>query len=374
MRRFSGEVRANRRAMTSSPRLSSPRRTGLSLSPGFWALLWRSVVALGLIHFALQLFVVVPMILSRTDLDRDVIVYFRAAQRLASGADVYQPWPNYGVQMTPFRFFYSPPFLLLVRPLAGLSFLTFARVWTLILLVPFWTYALCLSRLATNRWDWKSALVFGMVVNILLRGYATLALGQFEPFMWMLFGLALTTKNRAGWLALATLVKIHPMWSLCLALTQDKRAWKSALLFTIPVLLASLCLVGTHNWAMWWPSTAPVASQGTFNSDNWSLSFFGLRLLNWAGFLKASGTLPSWAKAYLSLCALVGPLGTMFLTRHFSRELRLTLVVCAGVLFAPLCWTLYFPLFLLPLAVWLGERRKSVVLLSAEVATQEPRA
>ena len=329
-----------------------------SLPARYWNLLWLAVVALGVIHIASQLFIIVPMILERTDLRRDVIVYYRAAERLHDGVNVYQPWPQYGVQMTPFRFFYSPPFLLLVRPLVGLDALTFARVWTVILLVPFWTYAFCLSRLATGKWDWKSALVFGMVTNIVLRGYATIALGQFEPFMWMMFGLALTTRSRTGWLALATLVKIHPMWSLFLALGQGgKKAWKTAALFAVPVLVLSFMLVGGHNWAMWWPSTQPVASQGTFNSDNWSLSFAVLRLANLAGLLEAHGTLPAWAKGFLSLCVLAGPLGTMYLARNLSPNLRLTLVVCAGVLFSPLCWTLYFPLFLLPLAVWIGERR-----------------
>ena len=319
-------------------------------------MLWRAGVWLGALHLALQLLLMMPTLWARTDLDRDLIVYYNAALRLAHGQDVYQPWRGYGVQMTPFRFFYSPPFLMLVRPLAGLDFVSFARVWTCLLLVPFWIYAFCLSRLTTGKWDWKAALIFGLAIEF-LRGYAAISLGQFEPWMWMLFGLALTTRSRAGLLALATLVKIHPIWSLCLALSQDKRAWKSALVFAVPVLLASVWLVGWHNWAMWWPSTSPVASQGTFNGDNWSLSFFGLRLLNWAGFLKASGTLPSWAKAYLSFCALAGPLGAMFAARKMSRELRLSLVACAGALFAPLCWTLYFPLFLLPLSVWLGERR-----------------
>ncbi|RYX84565.1 DUF2029 domain-containing protein [bacterium] len=345
--------------MTSSPRQSSTgQRSPFSLSPQFWGMLWRVAVGLGIAHCALQLLVMVPIMLSRTDLDRDVIVYYLAAARLRDGLDVYQPWPQYGVEMTPFRFFYSPPFLLLVRPLAGLDFVTFARVWILILLVPFWTYAFCLSRLTTGKWDWKVALIFGMITNIALRGYASLTLGQFEPFIWMLFGLALTTRNRAGWLALATLAKIHPVWSLALTLGEGgKKEWKSAALFAIPVLVASVWLVGIHNWMMWWPSTQPVASQGTFNADNWSLSFFGLRILNWVGVLKASGTLPSWAKAYLSLCVIVGPLGVMFWARKYSRELRMALVACAGVVFAPLCWTLYFPLFLLPLAVWLGEKK-----------------
>lgn len=362
---------ANIRGVTSSP----PRRAFassslLSPSPELKALVWRALVVLGALHLLYQLFVIMPIAFERTDPYRDAIVYYHAAVRLRDGANVYQPWPQYGVQMTPFRFFYSPPFLLLVRPLAGLDFLTFTRVWCTILLVPFWIYAFCLSRLATGKWEWKSALVFGLLVNIPLRGYAAMILGQFDPFMWMLFGLALTTRNRAGWLALATLVKIHPVWSLCLALAQGgKRAWKSAALFAIPALALSFVLVGAHNWSMWWPATQPVASQGTFNSDNWSLPFLGLRAAHELGFLAASGPLPSWAKAYLSVCALTGPLAIMFLTRKMSPELRLALVACAGVLFAPLCWTLYFPLFLLPVAVSIGERNSMKKTVQGAIAT-----
>ena len=351
--------------MTSSPRpLLAPK---FGLSPGFWAMLWRAAIWLGALHLALQLLLMVPALCSRTDRLRDVAVYYDALQRMMRGVNVYQPWPSYGVQMTPFRFFYSPTFLLLLRPFAGLDFLTFARVWSCLLLVPFWVYAFSLSRLTTGKWDVKVALVFGLAIEF-LRGYASISLGQFEPWMWMLFGLALTVGGRAGWLALATLVKIHPLWSLGLALTQDKRAWKSALLFALPVLAASWWLVGTRNWAMWWPATSPVASQGTFNADNWSLSFFGLRVLNWLGLLKASGALPAGAKLWLSLCAVCGPLGVMWWARRGSNELRLALVACAGVLCAPICWTLYFPLFLLPLAVWLGERFPQVAPMSAAKA------
>ena len=338
---------------------AAPKRS-MGFSPAFAALGWRCLVALAAFHLVAMLCYSLPLELARTDSARDTLVYFQAAKRLLSGANLYQPWPDYGVQMTPSRFFYSPAFCLLLRPLASLDFLSFARVWTVAMHVAFWVYAFCLSRIASGKWDWKRAFVFALVADTLFQGHVALSIGQFEPFMWMLFGLALTTRSRAGLLALATLVKIHPIWSLCLALTQDKRAWKSAMLFSVPVLAASVWLVGVHNWAMWWPSTQPVASQGTFNPGNVSLSFVGLRLLNWAGLLKASGTLPGWAKAYLSFCAVGAPLLTAWMMRRRSPELRLAMVASAGVLFAPLCWTAYLPLLLLPVAGWLGERKSAV--------------
>jgi len=333
-----------------------PRRA--PFSDGFFVLLWRVVVALGALHVVYLFGVMVPAIWSRTDRFRDVVVYFDAAMRLKNGVAVYQPWPDYGVQLTPFRFFYTPPFLLLTRPLAELGFVQFARAWLILMLAALWIYAACLSKLATGKWDWKAALVFGMVINVALRGWFTLALGQAEPIMWLLFGLALTTRSRAGWLALATLVKVHPIWALALALWNGKAAaWKSALAFALPVVALSFWLAGTRNWMMWWPSTQPVASQGTFNPDNWSLSFFGLRIAHRLGALADAGTLPPLARLYLSVFAVTGPLLMAFWTRKLSPELRLCLVACAAIVCAPLCWTVYFPLFLLPLAVWIGERR-----------------
>jgi len=346
--------------LSSPSRLRSilPRRA--PFSDEFSALLWRVLVALGAFHLVYQLGVMAPEIWERTDRFRDVVVYFDAATRLKNGLAVYQLWPDYGVQLTPFRFFYTPPFLLLVRPLAELPFVWFARFWLLLMLGAMWIYSFCLSKLATGKWDWKAALVFGMVINLGLHGWITIALGQAEPIMWLLFGLALTTRNRAGWLALATLVKVHPVWSLCLALHDGKKAaWKSALLFAFPVIAASFWLAGAGNWVSWWPATRPVASQGTFNTDNWSIPFAGLRIAHALGAIPASGTLPPLARFYLSACAVAGPLGAMVLARKLSPNLRLSLVACAAILCAPLCWSLYMPLLLMPLAIWIGERRES---------------
>ena len=314
-------------------------------------------MALGVFHLFAQLLYSLPLELARTDRLRDTVVFYEALRRLTHGGSVYQPWPGYGVQMIPSRFFYSPAFLLLVRPLAGLDFVAFARTWTILMHGAFWVYAFCLSRLATGRWNVRAALLWALVADLVMQGHTALSIGQFDPFMWMLFGLALIyARHRAGFLAWATLVKIHPLWSLCLALGQDKRAWKSALLFALPVVAASWWLVGTRTWLMWWPATQPVASQGTFDGSNVSLSFFALRALHWAGLLQASGALPAWAKGWLSACAVGGPLATAYAARRCSPELRLALVACAGVLFAPLCWTAYLPLLLFPLAVWQGER------------------
>ncbi len=349
--------------MTSGSLPLPSAQNGLRFSPTFLRSLGRVMLGLAIFHLVLQLIYWLPMELGRTDTGRDTTVYFNAALRLKNGLDVYQRWTDFGVEKTPGGFFYSPVFLLITRPLAELPYLPFVRVWMVLIFAASWVYCFCLSRLAMGRWDWKSALIFGLFLDGIFQGHIALSIGQFEPFMWMMFGLALTTKNRAGLLALAALVKIHPVWSLALALGQGgKNAWKNAAIFALPVLAASLWFVGLHNWAMWWPATQPIASQGTFHPGNWSLSFQGLRLLSKFGLLVPVGNLPTWAKAYLSLCGVGAPLGTMFLARKCSPELRLSLVACASILFAPLCWAMYLPLLLLPIAVLIGERRTAAAV------------
>jgi hypothetical protein len=331
------------------------------LSPQFFDLLRRVVVALAILFAVFHISFVVPNQLARAgsdiNLNHDVDIYYRAAVRLQQGLDVYQPWPEYTPGKIPDRFFYSPPFLLLTRPLVEFGYQGFSRIWVLLIISAYWVYAAALAKIATGKWDWKATLVFGMLISIVFHGDQALQVGQFEPFMWMMLGLALATKCRAGWLALAMLVKIHPMWVLGLALYHGKaRAWKQMLWFTIPVLLASVWLVGLDNWAMWWPSTAPVASQGTFLRFNWSLSFYVLRLTHYVGWLEVSPPLPIWAKAFLSVCAVAGPVLTAFMARRTSSQMQLALVASAGVLFAPLCWMIYTPALLLPVAVWWSER------------------
>jgi hypothetical protein len=335
-------------------------------SPAFVGLFFRIVLVLAILHAVVQVGCFLPLQMSKLwsipGNGHDMDIYYKAAVRLKQGADIYQPWDNYGPHLVPNRFFYSPPFFLLTRPLVELDYTGFGRVWLVLMMGAFWVYAACLAKLAMGRWNWKGTLVFCMLTNMSFGGNYALNLGQFEPVMWMLLGLALTTKNRAGWLVWATLVKVHPVWSLALALYEGKaRAWKQMLLFALPVLLASLWLVGAHNWAMWWPSTGPVAAQGTFFAGNCSFSFFGLRVANYLGWLQATAPLPLWAKAYLSLCAVGAPLGMAFAARKASFELRLALVASVTILFSPLCWSCYYPILLLPAAVWLGERHGSLM-------------
>lgn len=321
-------------------------------SPHFKRLLGRTLVALAIFHLAFQLLVWFPDNWAREDRFRDLTVYYDAALRLKSGAPLYQPWPGYTPADYPSRFFYPPPFLLLTRPLAQANYLWFGRIWTALLLGAFWFYAFCLAKLATDKLDWRAVLVAGLAIDLCPRGYAALGYGNFEPVMWACYGLALSTRFRAAPLALAAMMKLHPVWALALVIKDEgRRAFWTASAVLLLGFGAGVWLCGWENAAQWWSATSPVVSQGTFVGDNVSLSFAPLRLLNALGGITADAPLPLWAKAYLSLMAIGAPLLTIWLSRQQTPPLRYALTASATILFAPLCWTIYLPLLLAPAAI-----------------------
>ncbi len=334
--------------------LATPRR---GFSPQFLSLLWRVLTALAIFHLAFQLWWWLPLMWNRAETSTDSHIYYQAAVRLKDGLPLYQPWPEYTPQLLPSRFFYPPPFLLLTRPLASLDFLWFSRVWTLLLMLAFWVYAACLSKMATGKVGWKAVLIAGMCINLCPKGYITMAFGNFETVMWACYGLAFSTRFRTAPLAFAMMMKLHPVWTLLLVLQNGgKRSFFVASSVLIAGIGGGLWICGLQNSLNWWPSTSNVVSQGTFWDGNVSVSFALLRVISALGWNYDGGILPLWAKAYLGIVALAAPLLTIYFSRRKPLELRLALTACATILFAPLCWTMYLPLLLSPAAIWIGAR------------------
>lgn len=325
----------------------------MKFSPAFRRLLRLAALALAAFHLAFQLLVWVPAQWARDDPDRDVIVYYQAAERLQNGEPLYNPWPQFGPHEVPNRFFYPPPFTLLTRPLAEMSYLNFSRAWYVLVLIAFWIYAACLARIVMRRWAWPETLIAGLILQLTPEAAVALAFGNFEPVMWACYGLAVATPSKAAPLAFAAMMKLHPIWALAIVVRRGGwRALATAALILGIGFAAGIAFVGWENARMWWSATSPVVSQGTWWGGNVSISFAGIRVANALGFIHDVGPLPTLARMYLSAMALLGPLTAVYLTRHAKIEWRIALVGAATILFSPLCWTMYLPLLLLPAALF----------------------
>jgi hypothetical protein len=294
---------------------------------------------------------------------------YTAAERVRTGEPLYWAWPEYGPHVhttvgppyPPERHPYPPFLASALAPATSLPYVTFAQLWYIPLIVAFWVYAWSLARLALERVDVWSVLIAGQMLTLFPGTYRALSLGQIDPVLWALFGVALVVPAlRGAALAASAAVKLYAGWPLLYAL---RREGTRVLLPAAAVFLVGFVMSGTmlgydilYTWAR---HMLPVVSQGSFNADNVSLSFAGLRLARVLGWDYVPGPLPVTARVYLTILGIGAPLVVGWLTRRRYAIMQYACVGTAAVLFAPLCWSSYLPLLLVPAAVWLGCWRRA---------------
>lgn len=318
--------------------------------------------AAALLHLAIQLFIFLPVHWQREDIHRDTLYLYTAAERVRTGEALYWPWPEYGPHVhTPQGPLYPPerhpypPFLATVlAPFTQVPFATFARFWYLPLLAAFWVYAWCLARLVrpgrTGVWD---VLTAGAVLSIFPGTTRAISLGQIDPILWAAFGVALAVPAlRGACFAGSAAVKLYAGWPLLFAIRREgARVLLPALGLGAVLFIMSGVVLGFGAYVDWARYMLPVIGQASFNPDNVSLSFAGLRLARVLGWEYVPGPLPAAARIYLLVIGVAAPLATGLALRRARPLVQYAWVGAAAVLFAPLCWSTYLPLLLVPLAV-----------------------
>lgn len=308
----------------------------------------RCLTVLAVLHLIAQLCFVIPNLLGRTDMDRDMVVYYNAAQAAVTHHNLYQACPEYRPEMSPSGYFYAPPFAAVIAPLGRLSWHGFCIAWYAIIFAAYWLFALALSRLSAGRF---SMLVCGLFIALWPRSYYAIEVGQADPIMWALLAWAAASPRFRGMLlAVAVIVKPFMLLPLAVVAFRDRRQALPACAVMIVALALGALVCGPWSYAQWVREALPVPASGTFNSDNISLSFDLLRLVGYQ----------AWAHTWLSFAALAGPLVAIVCTRRLSIELQYSVVTIAAMLCAPICWTSYLVVGLVPVMVLAGNKKAAL--------------
>ena len=326
-------------------------------------LLRRSIMCVAIFHLIAQLSYGLPKMLSRTDVDRDVVVYYLAKQRIHNHEPLYALSSRAVPHDTRNPIYIYPPVLSsLLSFLPPMSFVTFARLWTLLLYAAFWIYSMCLAKLVQGRATITTTLVVGLIVGLFPGTQHALSLGQVDPILWALFGLALIfPKLRgAGTMAIA-LVKLWGVWPFVAALREGRRVWSGAAIVLVAGIGIGSLGVGSEEFFTscwyWLTRVLPSLSQGSWDSDNWSVSFVLLRVVKLTGlWAYEGGVLPVWARTWLLITGIAGPIFTGIFLRHRGKAVQLSSVGCAAILCSPICWTSYLPVLLTFIAAFVGEK------------------
>lgn len=322
------------------------------------------LLVLAVLHLLLLMCYSLPKRVLRTDKNRDLLAYYLVSERIQKGGAVYWPLPQIGPHdPSPNLYLYPPVFASLLGFIPTKSFVTFSKTWTILLYLMFWVYAVCLARLASGKVSLSGTLIAGLVLTLFPGTHSALSLGNVDPFLWALFGLALVipTLRGSGLMAIA-LVKPWAVWPLIWSFREGKKVLIGSLLVTFIGTSLGMFVIGPtkffSNCSIWIREVLPSLGQGSWSLGiwgNWSLSFAVLRVIkaldlwNYQG-----GVLPLWARSWLLLAGISAPLLSGWLLRLKSKVLQLSVMGCTAVLFAPTCWTYYLPLLLSPIAVITG--------------------
>jgi len=323
------------------------------------------VLLLAVLHLLALMCYSIPKRFLRTDKHRDILAYYLVSERVQKNEPVYWPLPQKGShEPSPHLYLYPPVFASLLGVFPSMSFVTFTQIWTILLYFAFWIYAACLTHLFIGRVSLKGILIAGLVLTLFPGTHIAISLGNIDPFLWALFGLALAVPTLRGSSLMAiALIKPWALWPLIWTLRERKRVWIGALFVAFGGAFLGLLVMGSAKFytecLIWIREVLPSLGQGSWaigSLGNWSISFAVLRVLKALNFFNLqSGVLPLWAKFWLILTGIIAPLLIGWFLRHKSKELQLSMIVCIAVLFSPICWTYSLPLLLPPVAIITGK-------------------
>ena len=327
----------------------------------------RVLLFVAIFHFVAILGYSLPVRLLRTDQNRDILAYYLVIERIHNNEPIYLNIPEKGPHKpTPSLYIYPPILSSMLAMMPVKSFVTFAQVWTLLLYVAFWIYAICLAKLAVGHVTVTGVLVAGLALTFFPGTHGALSLGQADPFLWALFGISLTVPafKGAGLMAV-TLVKPWAMWPLLWSLRGGWRVITGALIVSIGSLVLGVLVRGTDVFyaecLTWFIDVLPSLGQGSWSAWNWSISFGVLRVIKGLGLWEFTvWLLPFWARLWLLFCGITVPILAGFFLRRKQIILQISVVGCSAVVFSPICWTPYLPVLLTVLSLLAGQKMSSI--------------
>lgn len=368
-----------RETMASNPHTIPSRKSsfdllGIRISAQRQLRFLRALRHVGGVAVLLQLAWLTYILTHPDQMGADSVQVWFQAERIRSGEPLYHPMDMYGPDVMIGDLHYPlasnspylPPIASLVALLPRTEMETFARAAHIVFLAFFWGYAAILGRLGSGRWTFRSAFTAHGFLLLWPGSLLTLAVGNIEPLLWCLFGLAFLNRSLQGALLTAMAgVKVHAAWPLLFLLTRSpRRALGSSLAAAFLLSVVTLAGMGTgaaFRAALDWIANIPPAlGQGTFLSANVSLTFLPIRVARWIGWEYGGGPLPGSIRLWLVLSSTLTPLVAGWLTRHRMPEVQMSIVFAAALLASPLCWFGYLTALFAPLAWWVGRSTLAV--------------
>jgi hypothetical protein len=305
-----------------------------------YSLLKKGLLVLAVLHAAAQLLFWLPIQWKWTASSDDTAAYYHAASALWRRGTLYPAGRPYNPAFPPHSYVYWPQFAVLLAPLGSLSRLWFARCWYTLLVAAFWTFSWSLARIAQGKATWQGVLLWGLALACLPSVYYCLWIGNADPVVWAIVGLAFATGRTAEWLAVAAQIKTYAVAALGLFLWDHRAGWKRPLAILAAGFAAAFA--ADPAWpGEWLRTVAPAARQGTLWAANWSLPMALVRACRALGWRYHGGTFPVWVQTLLAISCLVFEVSAVAFCARLRGQYRYAALFVLAALSQPLCWNFY---------------------------------
>ncbi|MGE4493139.1 MAG: glycosyltransferase family 87 protein, partial [Syntrophotalea sp.] len=206
----------------------------------------RVFIGVSIVFTVFQLSVFLPKTLCRTDKSRDLYAYYLVKERIEQRDPIYLDLSNKGPHdLSLALYLYPPVFAGALSLFPKMSFLMFARFWTLLLYGAYWIYAATLGRLAFGRFSLSATVPAGLILFFFPGTFRALSLGQIDPLLWALFGLALSMPTFRGWFTmLVAIIKPRGIWPLFWSVGEGLRVWVGATMVLLGSALVGILAFG----------------------------------------------------------------------------------------------------------------------------------
>jgi alpha-1,2-mannosyltransferase len=285
----------------------------------------------------------------------DFLAYHQAANRVMAGERLYDPavlqTGGFGL------FYYPPPFVLAILPLAPLDPTIATWMWVGLSLAAFIVGVAVMPVAPTVRW-----------LTVLLAGLSwpfayAFKLGQVGPLLFLLFAIGWRWLDRpaalGGSAAAGAIVKIQP--GLILGWALLTRRWRAVAIGAAVLLVATVvATLVTGGFSVWTDYLAllrnvsdPISTPHNFTP----------------GAVAYQLGLPSGVAATIQLLSSVAAVGLLVLVAvRGSSAASYLVAVTASQLLSPVLWDHYAMLLLLPVAYLLDRRQWWAVLVPLATA------
>jgi hypothetical protein len=181
-------------------------------------------------------------------------------------------------------------------------------------------------------------------------------IGNVDVLLAAAIGVAYALGRFSTILAVVGQVKPFAFFPLAVICWRERRIPISTVITIAIGVCLGLAVGGVEGFRTWSTVVAGVLGQGTFNVDNVSISFAGLRLLQSMGWWHYShGPLHAGPRLYLAAMSFAGPLAVITAFRRLPTAKLSALALLSAALFAPICWTGYLAIAYIPIALWIRD-------------------